>query len=320
MPDGIYFCLGIESLGRFFMPMTISDALPVLQQLLDQGKLSLFVGSGISVASGLPTWDGFIDKYIEICDVLNKSLSPSMQFTSIVDDAKAHKNKNLIETITALKDKVKECKSKGVNTDFCDDKLNELFYAAIPNDSHKSIIKTKYRHIITTNYDSLLEKAAEALGYYELLTRSFSYTEQQNLSIAIYSGKTAIIHAHGKITDIKLDQFVLTKDDYLSIMKHNPGFRLIMNSIFLTSSVLFVGYGGSDPHFEDIISDLNMTLSWGSDDLELPRCYILLKKDKVTPIREFLNDKHRLDIITFDDYSQMHNFVKQLSIVSPRVK
>ena len=243
-----------------------------------------------------------------------------MQFTPIVNDAKTHKDKNLIETITALKDKVKECKSKGINTDFCDDKLNELFYAAKPNDYHKSIIATNYRHIITTNYDSLLEKAAEELGYYELLICSFSYTEQQNLSIAIYSGKTAIIHAHGKIMDIKLDQFVLTKDDYLAIMKHNPGFRLIINSIFLTSSVLFVGYGGSDPHFEDIISDLNMTLSWGNEEAELPRCYILLKKDKITPIREFLNDKHRVDIITFDDYPQMNEFVKELSSSCPRKK
>lgn len=320
MLDGIYCYMGEINEEAYEMPYTMTDALPVLKKLLVQGKLSLFAGSGISVPSGLPAWDGFIDKYIEICDILNKSLPVSMQFTSIVNDSKSHKAKNLIETITALKDKVKECKQNGVNTDFCDDKLNELFYAAKPNTYHRSIIKTNYRHIITTNYDSLLEKAAEELGYYELLTRSFSYTEQQNLSIAIYSGNTAIIHAHGKITDIKLDQFVLTKDDYLSIMKHNPGFRLIINSIFLTSSVLFVGYGGSDPHFEDIISDLNMTLNWGNEAVDLPRCYILLKKDKVTPIIEFLNDKHRVDIITFDDYPQMESFIEELSNSCPRTK
>lgn len=297
-----------------------TDALPIMKELLKQGKLSVFAGSGISVDSGLSTWDGFIDKYIEICEILNRSLEPSMQFSSIVDDAKTHKSRDLIGTITALKDKVKECKSNGINTDFCDDKLNAEFYAAKPNDYHRAIIQTNYKHIITTNYDALLEKAAEELGYYDLLTRSFSYTEQQNLSIAIYSGKTAIIHAHGKITDIKMDQFVLTKDDYLAIMKHNPGFRLIINSIFLTNSVLFAGYGGSDPHFEDIISDLNMTLNWSNDGEKLPRCYILLKEDKVTPIREFLSDKHRVDIIKYDDYSEMKNFIKELAAFCPRKK
>lgn len=101
-------------------------------------------------------------------------------------------------------------------------------------------------------------------------------------------------------------------------MKHNPSFRLIMNSIFLTSSVLFTGYGGSDSHFEDIISDLNMTLSWYNSGEELPRCYIMLRKDKVTPIWEFLNDKHWVDIIIFDNYPQMKNFLQCLADASPR--
>lgn len=300
------------------MQLTMAEALPIMKNLLSERKLSIFAGSGISVDSKLPAWDGFIDKYIEICEDLNASLDPSLQFTEIIADARASKDRDLISTITALKDKVKECKDHGINTDFCDDELNALFYAAIPNEYHEYIVSTDYKHIITTNYDSLLEKAAKKLGYKALLTRSYSYTEQQNLSIAVYSGKTAIIHAHGKISDIKLDQFVLTKDDYLAIMKHNPGFRLIINSIFLTNSVLFAGYGGSDPHFEDIISDLNMTLNWDNCSADLPRCYIMLRKDKVTPIREFLNGKNRVDIITFDDYGQMKAFLKELADGYPR--
>ena len=142
--------------------------------------------------------------------------------------------------------------------------------------------------------------------------------DQKKISMAIYSGNTAIIHAHGKISDIKLDQFVLTNDDYLTIMKHNPGFRLIVNSIFLTTSVLFVGYGGSDPHFEDVISDLNATLKWSNDVDALPRCFIMLLKDKVTPIRKFLSDKHRVDIITFEDYQQMGRFLNDLAKSFPR--
>lgn len=302
------------------MQYTMADALPIIKQTLSEGRLSIFAGSGISVESGLPAWDGFIDKYIEICEELNKSLEPCYQFTDIIADAKASKDKNLISTITALKGKVKEVKTHGVNTDFCDDELNALFYGADPCEYHKTIVATNYKHIITTNYDALLEKAAKLEGYTSLLTRAYSYTEQQNLSMAIYSGKTAIIHAHGKIADIKLDQFVLTEEDYLAIMKHNPGFRLIINSIFLTNSVIFAGYGGSDPHFEDIISDLNMTLNWNAGGVDLPRCYIMLRKDKVTPIREFLSDKHRVDIITFNEYSQMKVFLKELERSCPRVK
>lgn len=298
----------------------MADALPIMEQILNEGRLSIFAGSGISVESGLPAWDGFIDKYIEICEELNESLDSDLQFSDIIDDAKEKKDRDLIATVTALKDKVKECKKHGVNTDFVDDELNAMFYSAVPNEYHNYIVSTNYRHIITTNYDSLLEKAARAQGIKSLTTRSYSYTDETNLSKAIYSGETAIIHAHGKISDLKLDQFVLTKDDYLAIMKHNSGFRLIINSIFLTTSVLFVGYGGSDPHFEDIISDLNMTLKWAGGEVDLPRCFIMLRKDKVTPIRKFLNDKQRVDIVLFDEYHQMKNFLKELADKYPRPK
>lgn len=303
------------------MQYSMSDALPKIKELLSERRLSIFAGSGISVSSGLPAWDGFIDKYIEICEDLNESIDdPSLRFSEIIDDAKKHKSKDLIATATALKDKVKICTEHGIDTDFVDDELNSLFYKALPNDYHRAIVSTNFRHIITTNYDTLLEKAARELGYKSLLTRSYSYMDQKKISMAIYSGNTAIIHAHGKISDIKLDQFVLTNDDYLAIMKHNPGFRLIINSIFLTTSVLFVGYGGSDPHFEDVISDLNATLNWSNDGDALPRCFIMLRKDKITPIRKFLSDKHRVDIITFDDYSQMESFMHDLANEYPRAK
>ncbi len=302
------------------MQYTMMEALPIIKKVLSENRLSIFAGSGISVDSGLPTWDGFVDKYIKICEKLNNSIDSDLRFTDIIIDAKTTKSKNLISTITALKDKVKDIQNKGVNTDFCEDEISQIFYAAKPCEYHGHIVSTNYKHIITTNYDLLLEKAADTEGYSGLITRSYSYNDYQNLSIAVYSGKTSIIHAHGKITDIKLDQFVLTEDDYRSIMKHNPGFRTIINSIFLTNSVLFAGYGGSDPHFEDIIRDLNMILNWDQNRADLPHCYIMLRKDKVTPIREFLNNKHRINVIAFDEYSQMKAFLKELADAYPRKK
>lgn len=292
-----------------------------ISNLLSAKQLSIFAGSGISVDSGLPAWDGFIDKYIEICQILNGCLPDELRFDSIIDDAKNHyRDKNLIDTVTALKDKIRNCKDHGVNVDFCDDILNQLFYSANCNSYHEMIVSTAYNHIITTNYDSLLEDAAKKLGYYKLLTSSYSYVDYQAISAAIYSGDTAIIHAHGKIADIKLDQFVLTKQDYLSIMKHNPGFRYIINTIFITNSVLFVGYGGSDPHFEDIIDDLNATLNWRGKNPLLPKCYIMMIKDKATPIREFLSDSNRVDIIVFNNYNEMKQFLSELCEKYPRTK
>ncbi len=303
------------------MILNPDEGLQTICDLLQTKQLSIFAGSGISVDSGLPAWDGFIDYYIQICQILSDCVDPPLKFDSIIVDAKNnYKNKNLIDTITALKEKIKNCQKSGIKTSFCNDKLNELFYGADCNEYHKAIVSTSYNQIITTNYDNLLEKAAEKLGYYSLLPRSFNYTDHKDISAAIYTGNTSIIHAHGKITDIGLDQFVVTKQDYLNIMKHNVGFRYIMNTIFITNSVLFVGYGGSDPHFEDIIDDLNVTLNWSGENPNLPKCYIMMKKDKISPIREFLHGTNRVDIISFDDYSQMKDFLIEAQRRYPRAK
>ena len=303
------------------MIITMPEAKHTIKGLLSNRKMSIFAGAGISVPSGLPTWGGFVDKYIEICQQLNEAITdPRLKFDSIIADAHKCKTSDLISVVSALKSKVIECKENGINTDWVDSRLNKMFAQANPNDFHKSIVSTDYKYIITTNYDSLLEDAAENLGYKQLLVRSYSYTEHKNLSMAVYSGETAIIHAHGKMEYVKLDQFVLTNEDYLSIMKHNPGFRLIINSVFLTTSVLFAGYGANDPHFEDIISDLNATLEWDNEGTGLPRCYILLKKDEVSPIKEYLSDKRRVDIIPFDSFDEEAEFLKELSIEHPRAR
>lgn len=314
--------VGLESLREIYMELTPAQALPILNKLLSEKKLSVFAGSGVSVPSGLPTWDGFIDQYIKICEQLNSCLDPSLRFDAIIEDAKKHTDSNLIQTITALKDKLRLCQDSGIDIGFCHDRLYKLFYNAKASDYHRLMVSTNFNHIITTNYDSLFEDAACDLGFSDLLVRSYSYIPEDTPKItsAIYGGKTSIIHAHGKIADIKLDHFVLTRDDYLSIMKHNPGFRMILNTIFIMNSVLFVGYGGSDPHFEDVIDDLNLSLNWKKSGSLLPKCYIMMRKDKVTPIREFLNDTNRVDIISFDTYPEQVDFLEELQKNNPRKK
>jgi hypothetical protein len=93
-----------------------------------------------------------------------------------------------------------------------------------------------------------------------------------------------------------------------------------MNTIFLTNSILFVGYGGSDPHFDDIIKDLNTALNWRKSSIDLPKCYFMLREDKITPIRELLNDNDRVDIISFENFEQMKSFLSTLKVEYPRIK
>ena len=71
------------------MPLTVDEAIPQLVELLTKDKLCIFAGSGVSVPSPscLPTWDGFVDKYISICAEVNQIVCNDYKFDDILQDA-----------------------------------------------------------------------------------------------------------------------------------------------------------------------------------------------------------------------------------------
>ena len=101
-------------------------------------------------------------------------------------------------------------------------------------------------------------------------------------------------------------------------MKERPAFRLIINSLFITNSILFVGYGASDPHFEDVIDSVNSTMQWDLERNDLATCYIMMKEDSVNSIREALVQYKRVVIIPFSDYPKMLKFLEELHEEAPR--
>ena len=301
------------------MLITSKEALTNLKKDLLAQRLCLFAGSGISVDSDLPDWNGFMRYYLDLCTTFNSIVSrvdSSLDFSNVIEDAKIHSNP--IESITALKSKIDLLQENGYSSDIVNNSLIQFFSNKAPNDYHRVIVNTNYNHIVTTNYDNLLEIAAEEEGHPDLNVRSYGYHETDRIASSIFQNHSSIIHAHGKINDLKIDSIVLTQKDYLTIMKERPAFQLIINSLFVTNSILFVGYGASDPHFEDIIDSVNSTMHWNLESNDLPTCYIMMKQGSVNSIREALAQYKRIAIIPFEEYSDMLVFLKELCISVPR--
>jgi len=312
--------------GGELVAITTSEAKDELSTLLDKGRLCVFAGSGVSVdtPSELPTWDGFVSKYIEICKRINDMASDDLKFNEIISDAEYNSELDAINTITALKDRIKHWKDKsGLSLDRYTQKLNDIFATDNFNEYHDAIVNTNYSHILTTNYDTLLDEAAECGGYVDLCKRIYTYTEADKISSAIYQRESALIHVHGIRSRIAFDEFVLTRDDYKRIKDKNPGFRTIMNNLFMNYSMLLVGYGGSDPHMEDVIEDINLSLGWLDSELglgSLPTYYIILHKDKVSPIVDHIKYRNRTKIIPVEKYSESLELLKYLATKHPRSK
>ena len=304
------------------MSISVEEAKPQLEELLSNNKLCLFAGSGISVPSPscLPTWDQFVDKYIDICREVNEVADDKWKFDDILEDAPSYKKKNTVSTITALKDKIRFCKAHGMGTTVYDEMMNELFVGHEINDYHRSIVDTDYKYILTTNYDTLLDKAARTSKHYELVRRSYSYKDLKKISEALYSEEPAIIHIHGIATEVVLEDFILTADDFKQIRDKNKGLRTLLNILFMNYSMLMVGYGASDPHLEDVIEDINLSFDWfGTDDkLDLPMYYLVIKKNKVSPIFEQLKNRNRTRIIAVDSHDEALELLKHLQAKFPR--
>ena len=305
------------------MSISLEEAKIELEGLLATNKLCIFAGSGISVPapSCLPTWDQFVDKYIDICREVNEMADRTMKFEEILADAPRYKTKSAVNTLTVLKDKIRYCKKHGMSTTIYDDMMNELFMGREINEYHKTIVNTRYQYILTTNYDTLLDKAARLQKHYDLLKRSYSYKDLQKISEAIYTGEPAIIHIHGIATEVVLEDFILTADDYKQIRDKNKGLRTLLNILFMNYSMLMVGYGASDPHLEDVIEDINLSFGWFNTDdiLNLPMYYLVIKKDKVSPIFDQLKNRNRTRIIAVDKHEDALELLKYLQSKFPRL-
>ncbi len=111
-----------------------------------------------------------------------------------------------------------------------------------PNTIHKLIFNLNPTHIITTNYDKLLETYAnENQKSYFLISKDsdFAYAPSNNL----------IIKMHG---DLQQQNFVLTEEDYLSYSSNFPLTENYIKGLFATHTVLFLGFSGNDPNFKQI--------------------------------------------------------------------
>jgi hypothetical protein len=304
------------------MKYTLDQGIDELKKELAKNKLIIFVGSGVSIdpPSGLPTWDGLIDEFIGFCRDIQNQLPSGERFDALLDDALDKKGRYPIRVATVLRDKLRSLEKAGhhsISSRFTM-KFQRIFYAGHPNVNHASIVKTSYPYILTTNYDLLLEDAAKDANISELLSNSYTFLKPELLASRIYEEKPAIIHLHGNALDIALDDFVFTVDDYQRIKKRHPGFTLAVQTLFLKYCILFVGYGASDPHWEDFIEDLSYAFNWASYPTFPLRYFLVLKQDKAGEVMEKYKHKVRTEIIIINDYPEITKLLTELQNFSPR--
>jgi len=199
----------------------------IIQQAKNEEQLVLFVGSGTSLDAGMPSWSDAVNQ-------IWKSVG-----------SKTEKPDNLLVPQYYYNQRGKKEYTQLMRTIF---KYNEKLSI---QPIHEKIIEFNTNTIITTNYDNLIEQAAEKKGV-------FLQVISQDKDLPYRKAGKELVKIHG---DFEHDNYVLKEDDYLHY--HN-NFKLIENyikSIIGTKTVLFLGYSLSDPDVKQVFAWVKEILS-----------------------------------------------------------
>lgn len=207
----------------------------IIREAQKNNQLVLFVGAGASIDSGMPSWGQAIEeikKHLQIENETDLLKIPQYYFNQ--------RGKN--EYVTLMRDIFKYNSSLS------------------PNIIHKQILRFNSSTIITTNYDCLIEQAAEDNGEVMQVISS-------DKDLPYRKAGKELIKMHG---DFEHDNFVLKEEDYL---QYSTNFKLISNyvkSIIGSKVVLFIGYSFNDP-------DIRQIFEWVKDILkeDIQRAYLI---------------------------------------------
>lgn len=208
----------------------------IIRKAMLEKKLVVFVGAGTSIDSGMPNWHDAVVNIAYKLGIYSENID-YMKIPQFYYNARGNK-----EYVELMRDIFK---------------YNEDLPIC---DVHRNIVKLNSHTIITTNYDCLIEKAAEE-------NSEFIQVISQDRDLLYRTAEKEIIKMHG---DFENGNFVLKEDDYLHYSKNFKLIEAYVKSLIATNVILFVGYSFSDP-------DVKQIFSWVKDILEedFQRAYML---------------------------------------------
>lgn len=241
---------------------------------IERGRCILFVGAGVSYEAGLPTSS-------KLATMLADDVGYPNTFPHDLIDISQYYEAKLGRAV--LINRLQEILQKPTQ----------------PSETHKLIaaLGRKFRLIITTNYDSLLENALADIGY-----PFYIVTEAADLANApVETEIPTLIKIHG---DIDANNIILTRDDYYRYL--DKSFRSTLGAVLkaqlATGTFLFVGYSLRDYNFVALFESVRKELG----DY-MPKGFAVMPSPDPVETRIWL--KRGVDIID----STARAFFKQIS-------
>lgn len=208
-------------------------------------RVIIFLGAGASAGclslDGLkkpPSWKGFLDG-------LKAAMSSGADKTTIDDLLSKEKYLDAAEIILG---RISSADFSRV--------IRQLFIQPHyqPSRIHKAVLNIDPKIVVTTNYDDVYDnycRTGMAINGYNIC----KYYDQ-HLIDGLRSPVRLIVKAHGCVSDPS--KIVLARSQYFKERQHYSSFYTILDALFLTSTLLFIGYSLSDPDIQLVLENGNI--------------------------------------------------------------
>jgi len=276
-----------------------------------QDDLVLFLGAGVSIEAGLPTWDGLLSKLL-IAIIENKTEID----TSLNDDQK----EKLAENLKKINDNSPLQVARYVNSGLSDDfekRVSDILYKTLKDVSSVRLLNAigklcipprsgnGIRAIVNYNFDDIIESA---LDYFDVKKRPI-YNDNSFPNIE----EIGIYHVHGflprnpeNFEGLRDSLLIFSEKNYHKIMSDPYNWsNLTQLNFFRENTCLFIGQSGTDPN-------LRRLLEIAKQRTKVSKHFIFLKR---IPKENFIYgfENNLPDDKTTDTLIEVHHKLQELS-------
>ncbi|MGW0044698.1 SIR2 family protein [Rhodococcus sp. NPDC003348] len=202
-----------------------------------RNDLVLVIGAGVSTnscsadGSRPPSWSSLIrelSKEASGSTNVDENVEKLLQAGSLLEAAER------VTTMAHMKGRIRDIQQK--IRELTDGRNGSSAY--MPNEWHDALMMLEPNVIITTNYDRLIERAS--LSGYQVHTYL-----SDTIGPEVRRGDPILVKIHGSVDD--LNNIVLTQTDYSTMHVKGRHALEVVQALFLTRVILFVGYSLTDP-------------------------------------------------------------------------
>lgn len=283
--------------------MTREQSLIEMSTRIRAQQAAVLVGAGASLSAGLPNWEGLIKELIERLERI-PGIDPS--FVESSKRMASDRSKWLV-LASVLRRHMGTAFPEFIEDRFCNTNLE-------PTETHKAIAELPVRFFATLNYDDLIESAYSEHYLGKKRVDPITYDKPGDIASYFYKGTPFVLYCHGRArTDA--DRVVLSENDYRSLIQSQIGYQSILQTLFTTTSFLFVGTSLSDPDILLLLGFLHSAFHG-----KTPPHYALIREDEreTVELNQLFHD-FKLNAVTLPSKNfgdEVLTYLKDLKVAS----